>query len=88
MFSWLLTVHIAFNYLNKREDFLFWMKVTYEIPAKSDNDYRTVGLTRQENKQYWLKEDRINFYWFKLINYSLIFSCFVSESRRESHRRG
>lgn len=61
--SWVFWVHFVFTCLNSRNDYHLirvWMKMTYEIPAKNDEDYRVIGLSREKNKAFWLKEDALN----------------------------
>ena len=53
------------------------MKTTYEIKAKTDKDYEVAGLTKEENKRFWWQADLLCYYWFKLVNYSLVFIAFV-----------
>ena len=77
VFSWSLSHYVSFNYFCEEKDLLFWMKISYEIPAKCDHDYRTVGLSKEENKKFWLQENQLNFYWFKLVNNGLSFTCLV-----------
>lgn len=48
-----------------------WMKITYEIPAKSDRDYRVIGLSRAQNKKFWTEEKRTNARWYRSMNYVL-----------------
>ena len=79
---WNLFYHFVFNYLNAKNDyrlFRFWMKLTLELPVKSDGDYRVTGLPTEENKKFWLTENHVNYVWFRVTNYycialSLIFS--------------
>ena len=47
--------------------------MSYEIPAKSDRDYQVFGLSRDENKKFWLDEKRTNERWYRSMNYVLFF---------------
>lgn len=73
--SWSLTIQFAFNYFNEKKDTLFWLKLTQEIPTKSE--HRVAGRTKKENQTFWLLEDKINFYWFKILNSWAIFFLVV-----------
>ena len=75
--SWSLTIHLAFNYSNKKKDVLFWMKLTNDIPTRGEGDYHVVGLSKEEDRNFWLLEDKINFHWFKVMNFALVFCCLV-----------
>lgn len=51
------------------------MTITYGISAKSEKDYKVVGLSKEENKHFWVAEDQFNSTWYRVLNYSiLIFS--------------
>lgn len=53
---WSICFHFTFNYLNTRNRyrlFKFWMKLTLELPVKSESDYRVAGLFRKANKKFW-----------------------------------
>ena len=79
---WSLSFHFVFNHLNSKNDYRLykvWMKLTLELPVSSDRDYRVAGLSVEENKKFWLMENRVNHIWSQVINYytafvSLIFS--------------
>ena len=79
---WSLFFHFVFNHLNSKNDYRLykvWMKLTLELPVSSDRDYRVAGLSVEENKKFWLMENRVNHIWSQVINYytafvSLIFS--------------
>ena len=46
---WALCFHFVFNYLNAKNDYRlmrFWMKLTLELPIRSDKDYKVMGLSR------------------------------------------
>lgn len=78
VFSWSLTHYITFNYLSEDKDLLFWARLSYEISAEGEDDHRVVGLSKEEDQAFWIQEDLFCYYWFKLSNYGLIFTCFVS----------
>lgn len=78
--SWGLSLHLAFNYLNSKDDFhLFrvWMKASQELPVRSEEDYEVVGLPREENKAFWLTEKRLNSLWIKVSSSFIFLSCIV-----------
>lgn len=67
---WMLALHFVFNKLNTRKNYhLFkkWMKLTYEMPVNSDDDYEVVGLPREENRRFWEAEDRFNYRYLGLV---------------------
>ena len=45
--------------------------MTYEISARTDEDYKVVGLPLEENKKFWLKEDELSY------QYNRLYKCFV-----------
>ena len=66
---WSLFFHFVFNHLNSKNDYRLykvWMKLTLELPVKSDRDYRIAGLSMEENKKFWLMENRFNYIWSKI----------------------
>lgn len=68
---WSLSFHFVFNGLNAKNDYRllkFWMKLTMELPVKSDEDYRVAGLSQDENKSFWLKEKHVNQVWNVFMN--------------------
>lgn len=74
--AWSLSFHYVFNYLNARGDyrlFKFWMKLTQELPAKSDQDYRVAGLSKRENQTFWAKENHVNYVWYRVVNWYTFF---------------
>lgn len=78
--SWGLSLHWTFNYLNARNDFYFfrvWMRITQELPAKSEQDYEVNGLPREENKRFWQTEKRLNSLWLKVSSGFIGVSCIV-----------
>ena len=61
-----------FNYLNGKRNYRllrFWMKLTLELPVKSDSDYRVAGLSSMENKKFWVLENYVNRVWFLAMNW-------------------
>lgn len=76
--SWLFWIHIIFNHVNTRNDyhlFRVWMKMSNE--TKREEDDRVIGLSRRENKKFWLAEDRFNHIYYRIVNFSLFFSYFI-----------
>ena len=74
---WALSFHFVFNYLNARNNyrlFKVWMKLTLELPAKVERDYRVAGLPTEENKKFWSTENRLNYIWYRVING---YACFI-----------
>ena len=51
--------------------------MTYEIPARSEKDWSVVGLSRKENKRFWQIENKVNHYWYRGINFTLLVGCFI-----------
>ena len=77
---WAPFFHLSFNYLNAKNDyrlFKFWMKLTLELPVKSDSDYQVAGLSQEENKRFWSTENRINNVWYRAINWYIAFISIV-----------
>ena len=77
MAFWLTSLFLIYNYLNnyKPNLILFWMKMTYEIPAKNEDDYKVIGLSQNMNKDFWSKEDAFNHRFNRVLS---IFSIVVS----------
>lgn len=78
MIPWQFWIRYVFEYANAKNDFrLFrvWLKLTYEIPAKSERDYRVAGLPTEENKSFWMAEDRFNALFYRAANVFLTFAC-------------
>lgn len=75
------TLNVLFNYTKAKNGdrmLIKWMKMTFEIPAKSDRDYKIIGLSWVENKKFWLNEKRTNARWYRLMNYLLCLAfCIV-----------
>lgn len=73
---WGVLFHFNFNYLKARNDnrlFRFWMKLTHELPEKSDRDYRVAGLSQEENQKFWSTVNCVNRLWFWMFNSYLTF---------------
>ena len=51
--------------------------MTYEIPAKTDEDYDVVGLPRDENKHFWIKEDEFNYQYSRILNIFIVISGLI-----------
>lgn len=80
MSVWLSLTQISFSYLNAREDhrlFKIWAQVTYEKPAKTERDYIVAGLSRKENKKFWLAEQKFNSLFNRVLNFALWVAYFV-----------
>ena len=37
------------------------------MPAKDEMDYKIAGLSKEENKKFWLKEKRVNRIWYLVV---------------------
>ena len=55
--------------------------MTYEIPARTDEDYNVIGLSQDENKKFWLKEDEFNYQYNRLYNIFLVLVCLILNSQ-------
>ena len=66
---WLISLFIIYNNLNNRKPnlILLWMKMSYEIPAKNENDYKVIGLSQNMNKDFWSNEDAFNHRYNRLL---------------------
>ena len=53
------------------------MKLTYEIPAKRERDYKVFGLSLEENKKFWLGEDRFNRIYHRFLVFTIFIYCIV-----------
>ena len=78
-----MSLFLVFNYLNNKKQNLFlkWMKMTYEIPARTDEDYNVVGLSLEENKKFWLKEDEFNYQYNRLYKVLMITTSLILNSQ-------
>lgn len=77
---WALYFHFVFRHLNAKEDyrlFKFWMKLTLELPVKSERDYRVAGMSKEENKQFWLRENHINTICYRVVNWYTFILCLM-----------
>lgn len=77
MASWLFFIHVHFNYNHAKNDHHLirrWMKITYEIPVKSEREYGIAGLSRKKTKQFFEKEDQFLASYHRIMNISLIAS--------------
>lgn len=79
---WLIAIHIIFIHLNARKNYQLyrsWMKLTFEKRIDSEHGWRVAGLSRTENRKFWLTENRFNFYFYWVLYISLfIFSFFFN----------
>ena len=78
---WSTSLFLIFNYLNNYNPnlILFWMKMSYEIPAKNEDDYKVIGLSQNLTKDFWSKEDAFNHRYNRvLVILSLIFALLFS----------
>lgn len=48
---WQFCIYFILNYAIDRDDLRKWLKLTYEVSVKEDNDYRVPGLSLKENKK-------------------------------------
>lgn len=48
------------------------MKITFELPVKSEREYSIAGLSRKETKQFYEKEDRFLASYYRFMNIALI----------------
>ena len=74
-----MSYHLVFNHLNGRQGyrlFKFWMKLTMELPVKSDSDYRVAGFS-----QFWLNENSFNHLWCQAINWYTLFLSIIFASQ-------
>lgn len=72
--SWMFFTHTSFSYLNAKKSFyLFklYFKLTQELPAKSDRDYKVAGLSVEENKSFWRSEQRFNDRYYRFLGFAL-----------------
>lgn len=53
------------------------MRITQELPARSEQDYEVIGLPREENKKFWQTEKRLNLLWLKVSSGFIGVSCLV-----------
>ena len=77
---WLVSIHLCFNCLLTRNDnhlLKVWMRLSYEIPAKTDRDYQGFGLSAAKNKGFWEAEDDFNVRFSRILNCSMFISCFI-----------
>ena len=49
--------------------------MSYEIPAKNEDDYKVIGLSKKKNKDYWLKEDRFCYIHSIVYNINILVTC-------------
>ena len=79
---WIIAMHVVFIHLNARNDhqlYKWWIKCTFEIPIHRDRDWQTPGLSRNKNREFWLNENRFNYYFFWTFYTSLfVFSFFYT----------
>ena len=78
--SWVICLNVIFNHLNTRRDYHLyrrWMRLTLEIPAKKEDDYKTVGLSTEMNKKFWKAVEVFNYNWNLAVN-ALIFGFSLS----------
>ena len=52
--------------------------MTYEIPAiTTEQDYNVIGLSQEENKKFWLKEDEFNYRYNRLFNMFVVSASLI-----------
>lgn len=67
---WQISHHLIFCHRNARNDYhLFqrWLVLTNEIPAR---DQKVFGLSNGKSRQYWLAEERFNYYYYRAVNWA------------------
>lgn len=47
--------------------------MTGEIPAREKSDQKLIGWSDAESQEYWLKEERFNYYYYRVMNWSFLF---------------
>ena len=55
--------------------------MTYELPAKSDEDYNVIGLSQDENKKFWLNEVDFNYQYNRVFNSFTVMACLALNSQ-------
>lgn len=71
--SWLFFIHYILNHVSTKHNYQLiqrWMKISGELPAKSKQDYEVVGLSREENQQFWLKEQAFMARYYRIMRLS------------------
>ena len=48
------------------------MEITNEIPGKKNGNDRVAGLSRKANKDFWMKEQNFNYYWYLVVSVSIL----------------
>ena len=80
--SWNLSLYVVFNHWNVRDDYYLygqWMRLTQEIPAESNPNYKLVGLSKEENDKFWQTERWFNQIFYRSVNVFLSFiAIFIS----------
>lgn len=77
---WLIAMHIIFDHLNAKNDFelyKLWMKLTFEMPRQNERYWRLAGVSRTENRTFWLTQNRFNYYFHRVLYASLIAFSFL-----------
>ena len=46
--------------------------MTYEVPAKNEDDYKVIGLSKKENKNYWMKDNEFSHIYNRIFQINLI----------------
>ena len=67
---WQISHHFIFCHRNAKNDyyrFRYWLRMTGEIPGA--HNYRAIGVSESERKQFWRAQDRFNFYYYRVVNY-------------------
>lgn len=76
-------LHVIFNHLEGRRKnyqlYKWWVRWTFEMPINDERDWRVAGLSRTENRRFWLRENRFNYYFYKIMNISMfVFNFFFT----------
>src|SRR5699024_8304703 len=54
-----------------------WMKLTFEMPRRKDRYWRVAGLSRTENRSFWLRQNQFNYYFHRVLYAALIAFSFL-----------
>lgn len=68
--TWFSALFVKFNFLNhKREDlFLLFLRICNEIPYEDQKKNHLVGLTKEENDDYWRKNNKFCIIYNRVFN--------------------
>lgn len=74
----MITLYILFNHTIAKENYKLWfkwMRMSREIAPEMG--YKVIGLPEKENREFWNAEQNFNFYWYRVLSITLVFSFFV-----------